>query len=77
MNLASSQVNVKKRFLFISWLLASFFLNTIFSNDILARILTPKAKLIDSIAQLNKYSSSNTTIIKSKSYTNQHNLVTN
>ena len=59
MNLASSRVNVEERFLFISWILTSFFLtivSTIFSNDILARFLNTKVKLIDSIEQLNKYS---------------------
>ena len=59
---------------YLLWIITSFFFVTIFSNDILSRIITPSYQSIDSIDQLNHHSDI-TTIIWKKSFVMKNNLV--
>ena len=54
-----------------------FFLVTIFSNDILSKLISPSYQSIDSIEQLNQHQSDITSIIWGNSLLIKHKLVIN
>ena len=60
---------------YLIWIISSFFLITIFSNDILSRLISPSYESIDSINQLNQYHPTITTIIWDESFVIKNNLV--
>ena len=64
-----------RNFSTLSWMICTFLLTTLFNNNILAILLTPKIIKIDSINELNQFGSSMTTIIKKNSYIISQNLV--
>ena len=54
-----------------------FFLVTIFSNEILSKLINPSYQSIDSIEQLNQHQSDMTSIIWESSLLIKHKLVIN
>ena len=72
-SLSSNRI-YKSSYLF--WIILSFFLTTIFSNDILSKLISPSYQSIDSIDQLNQRSDI-TTIIWNGSFIIKKNLVFN
>ena len=62
---------------YLLWIISSFFLMTIFSNDILSKLISPLYETINSIDQLNQYKSSMTSIIWDKQFFVTNNLVYN
>ena len=61
---------------YLLWIIFSFFLVTIFSNDILSKLISPSYQSIDSIDQLNQRSDI-TTLIWKDSFIIKKNLVFN
>ena len=70
-SLSSNRI-YKSSYLF--WIVTTFFLVTLFSNDILSKLINPSYKSINSIEQLNHYSAM-TTIIWKESFVIKNNLV--
>ena len=61
---------------YLLWIVTKFFLVTLFSNDILSKLINPSYKSINSIEQLNHYLAM-TTIIWKESFVIKNNLVYN
>ena len=75
LKVSSITSNRRYKVSYLIWIISSFFLMTIFSNEILSKLISPSYESIDSIDQLNQYQSSITSIISKKSFVIKNNLV--
>ena len=75
--LKASSITSNRRYKmsYLLWIIGSFFLVTIFSNEILSKLINPSYASIDSIDQLNQYQPSITSIISKRSFVIRNNLV--
>ena len=61
--------------LYLTWIFGSFILVTLFSNDILSKLINPPLKLIDSIEQLNQFKPPKTSWLYKHSFAYKSNMV--
>ena len=72
---SSSALKRIPRLLCFNWIISCTLLMTLFSNDILSKLISPSYKPINSIGQLNQYKSSKTSLIWNESFVAKKHLV--